>query len=304
MSRVPRTLVAAAVFLALTVSAAQAASPAATNLNGEAFLASGIPARGLSQATGTCDPFGNSVYQFHVEGEAVGPYTGTFVEDGTFTIAPITTPMLSTFDATFTITSPAGMVTGTKTLAPDLAPPNVATCGPFSGAVPNDPNSFGFESTLRYSATLPSGVVDSGHAVVDYGDTQLRDLPDFNSFGFAQNFYSETSLGQKATGGGKIDPDVSFGFVGMSNGPKGSCTVVDHTTRTRVNCLDVTSYIQTGNVATIRGNASVDGTATTYTIQAEDGGEPGSGVDSFSIHTGTGYSAGGSLTDGNVQLHG
>src|SRR5689334_15514715 len=104
MPRVPRLVALAAFLFVFAVPAAQSAAPPPKNLTGEAFIASGLPARGLSQATGTCDPSGNSVYQFHVEGEAVGPYTGTFVEDGTFTIAPITTPVIATFDATFTIT--------------------------------------------------------------------------------------------------------------------------------------------------------------------------------------------------------
>jgi hypothetical protein len=34
-----------------------------------------------------------------------------------------------------------------------------------------------------------------------------------------------------------------------------------------------------------------------------DGGEPGDGIDTFSITTGTGYSAAGPLTSGNVQVH-
>src|SRR4051812_35053122 len=112
MTRVPCMVATAALFLAFAVSAAQSANPAPKSLTGEAFLASGFPARGLSQVSGTCDPLGESSFSFHVEGEAVGPYTGTFVENGTFTIAPIATPMLLTFDATFTITSPAGTVTG------------------------------------------------------------------------------------------------------------------------------------------------------------------------------------------------
>jgi len=304
MTRVPRLVAAVAVFLAFTAPAARTATPPPANLNGETFLASGLPVRGLSQATGTCDPFSPSVYQFHVEGEAVGPYTGTFVEDGSFTIAPITTPQLSTFNATFTITSPAGTVTGTKTLAADLGPVNVADCGPFSGFVPNEPNSFSFQATTRYSASLPGGAVDSGHAIVEYGDMQLRGLPDANTFNFLQNFFSDVSLGGKADGGGKVGPDVSFGFVAMSNGPKGSCSVVDHTTGARVKCLNVTGYTQSGNVATFSGDATVNGAPTTYTAQVSDGGEPGGPVDSFSIQTASGYSAGGPLLEGNIQVHG
>ena len=239
--------------------------------------------------------------------EAVGPYTGTFVEDGSFTVAPITTPELATFDAAYTITSDAGTVTGTKTLAADLGPVNVATCGPFTGFVPNEPNSFDFQATTRYAANLPRGASDSGQAVVSYGDMQLRNLADLNTFNFVENFYSNAFLtgpGQKATGGGRIAPDVSFGFVAMSNGPKGACSVVDHTSGTHVKCLDVTSYSQSGNAATFSGDATVDGADTTYTIEVTDGGQPRSAADAFRIETGNGYTAGGPLLEGDVQVHG
>jgi hypothetical protein len=292
----------------LAAPAAQAASPAPPDLTGETFLASDIPARGLSQPSGTCTPTGSSSYAFHVEGEAVGPYTGTFVEDGTFTIAPITTPELSSFDATFTITSDLGTVTGTKTLAGDLGPVNVATCGPFTGFVPDEPNSFQFQATARYSANLPQGGSDSGESVVEYGDMDIRNVADTNTFNFLETFTSTaftSAPGEKSTGGGRIAPDVSFGFVAMADGPKGSCSVVDHVTGTHVKCLDVTSYSQAGNVATFSGDATVDGAATTYTIQVVDAGEPGvSAGDAFSIETQSGYTAGGPLLEGNVQVHG
>jgi hypothetical protein len=298
---------AAAFFFAFAASAAQSATPAPKNLTGEAFIASGLPARGVSQVTGTCNPLGDSMFTFHAEGEAIGPYTGTFVEDGTFTIAPVLTPSLSTFDATFTITSDTGTVTGTKTLAPDLGPVNVAVCGPFTQFVPLDPNAIEFQATTRYTANLPQGATDSGQAVVSYQDLQVRDVPDVNTFSFSENFTSngfQKGPGQKATGGGRIAPDVSFGFVAMSNGLKGRCSVIDHTLGIHVKCLDVTSYSQTGNAATFSGDATVDGADTTYTIQVEDNGEPGTLLDSFSIQTGTGYTADGQLLAGNVQVHG
>jgi hypothetical protein len=293
--------IVAAVLFILSAPAAQAAGPAPPSLTGEAFITSGLPARGVSQATGTCTPTGDSSYTFHVEGEAIGPYTGTYVENGSFTIASSFTPMLTAFNSTFTVTSGAGTVTGTKTLAADLGPVNVATCGIATGFVPNDPNSVNFQATTRYTANLPGGAVDSGHAVVTYQDLQIRDLPDLNTFNFVENFYSDADH-SKTDGGGRVAPDVSFGFEANSDGPKGRCSVVDHTTGTQVKCLDVTSYTRTDNAVVFGGHATVNGVATTYTIQVEDGGEPG-GSDAFSIQTGNGYAAGGTLMDGNVQVH-
>ena len=227
------------------------------------------------------------------------------VEEGDFTLGPMTSFALVAFDA-LTITSPAGTVTGSKTLAPDVAPVNTGACGPFSGFVPNAPDSFNLQVPTRYTATLPGGASDSGEAIVSYGDMQFRDLPDTNTFNFVQTFASDAflgALGQKATGGGKVTPDVSFGFSPMRKGLKGSCNVVDHVLGVHVKCLDVTTYAQFDNQATFTGNASVDGVQTTYRIHVVDGGEPGNVIDTFSITTTSGYSASGSLTSGNVQVH-
>jgi hypothetical protein len=305
------SLALAAALLAVLGPAAQAAPNAAVpDLNGETFVASGLPLRGTSEATGTCTPFGESTFHFQVTGEAVGPYAGTFTEEGTFTLGPITSLALVSFDSTFTINSPAGTVIGTKSLAPDVHPVNIGTCGAFSGFVPNAPDSFTLQAPLRYTAEedTPSGsATDSGEAIVSYGDMQFRDLPDLNTFNFVETFASDAFLaaqGQKATGGGKIAPDVTFGFTAMRKDLKGNCNVVDHTLEVKVKCLDVTSYAQFANTATFRGQASVNGVLTTYRIHVEDGGEPGAGVDTFTIETASGYSATGPLTSGNVQVHG
>jgi hypothetical protein len=301
----------AAAVLALLGPAAQASpGPAVPDLNGETFVSSELPLRGTSQATGTCTPFGESTFQFQVTGEAVGPYPGTFTEEGTFTLGPITNQALVSFDSTFTINSIAGTVTGTKTLAPDVHPVNFGRCGPFSGFIPNAPDSFTLQAPLRYTAqeTTPSGsATDSGEAIVSYGDMQFRNLPDLNTFNFVETFSSDAFLaaqGQKATGGGKIAPDVTFGFTAMRKDLKGNCNVVDHALDVKVKCLDVTSYAQFANTATFRGQATVNGVQTTYRIHVEDGGEPGAGVDTFTIDTASGYSASGPLTSGNVQVHG
>jgi hypothetical protein len=299
------TVALAAAVLAVIGPAGQAAPSAVPDLNGETLLSSALPARGTSQATGTCDSSGQSSFHFRVTGEAVGPYPGTFVEEGDFTLGPLTTFVPVAFSATFTITSTAGTVTGSKTLAPDVAPVNTGACGPFSGFVPNDPNSFALQGPTRYTATLPGGAPDSGEAIVSYGDMQFRDLPDTNTFNFVQTFASDAflgTLGQKTTGGGKIAPDVSFGFSAMRRGLKGNCNVVDHVLEVHVKCIDVTAYAQFDDQATFAGNASVDGVQTRYRIQVVDGGEPGEGVDTFSITTGTGYSASGPLASGNVQV--
>jgi len=97
-----------------------------------------------------------------------------------------------------------------------------------------------------------------------------------------------------------------FGLTAKADarGTKGECTVVDQSTGTKAKCLTATTYVQSGNHATIIGSATVNGAAATYRIDVTDNAEPRRGQDSFTIQTSVGYSAGGVLTEGNIQLHG
>ena len=114
------------------------------------------------------------------------------------------------------------------------------------------------------------------------------------------------------TGGGQtlgstaLGP-ITFGFFAKSsangNAAKGVCTVIDHGTGTHVKCLDAEVVGVVGDHATFSGRATVNGVETTYTIDVDDLGEPGIGRDTFTIRTGTGYTAGGILTAGNIKIH-
>jgi hypothetical protein len=114
------------------------------------------------------------------------------------------------------------------------------------------------------------------------------------------------STAGEANGGGQIQGSagqkISFGFHAKSaGGLQGSCNVVEHGGR-MVKCLDVTALVLSGNQATIYGNATDDGVATSYVIQGVDNADPGKGADTFLIQTASGYSASGTLTAGNVQV--
>ncbi len=112
------------------------------------------------------------------------------------------------------------------------------------------------------------------------------------------------------TGGGYIPSadlmdTIAFGFNAKSQGDRfqGNCNVVDHALNVHVKCQDVISLVQAATHATFFGNATVNGAATTYRIDVEDVGEPGRGRDTFEIQTGSGYSAAGVLSGGNIQTH-
>ena len=105
----------------------------------------------------------------------------------------------------------------------------------------------------------------------------------------------------------------------------GACTVGQRTNRLRLqrekyrqgiegNCnvamapptarevVDVTSLTRSGTHATIFGTATINGTTTAFRIDVDDHGEPGAGRDTFRIVTSSGYSPGGILKGGNIQV--
>ncbi len=111
------------------------------------------------------------------------------------------------------------------------------------------------------------------------------------------------------TGGGQVatpegDGRAVFGLEAKSDakGVRGSCKLVDPSAEMKLTCTDVTVLAVDGSGATIVGDATVNGEATTYRIHVEDAGEPGSGLDTFTVQTASGYLTGGTLKSGNVQV--
>lgn len=113
----------------------------------------------------------------------------------------------------------------------------------------------------------------------------------------------------QVTGGGQVlnaagTDKIAFGFTAKSdsNGLKGRCNLVDPSTKTKLDCSDVTAVAVNGSHATIYGEGVINGQSTTYKVTVDDLGEPGAGSDTFTIHTASGYQAGGILKSGNVQV--
>jgi hypothetical protein len=308
--------------LALYASAARA-QVAPPTLTGEELTAA-LPSGPV--ITTNCNPSNISTVTFSVSGVvAMGPYPGTFTEVGTATIGLQTlnpsggssTGTLLTYDAVFTIDSAVGEVTGTKTLAFPVTNPAtqvaIGQCNTFNGVELEDVID---RFTVRYEATISTlGGTFADRGLVPLVAVQrVRVLgpPVVDNFdNFIEEFTSDlaapeplTSLGL-ATGGGQIPTDVTFGFTAQSdqNGVKGNCTVIDRTTNTMVKCLDAMTYFQTNSHATFTGNATINGVATTYRIDVDDIATPGTGFDTFKITTANGYTASGTLTQGNIQVH-
>jgi len=127
---------------------ARAADHLPASLQGEQFYVVEDTIPGGSDGTGTVDvttdcAAGAEAFTltYYAEGPAYGPYPGTFTESGTVTAAAlteldpppfggivVTVGYVLTWTAEFTIDSPAGEVTGTKTQTTELLAESSATC--------------------------------------------------------------------------------------------------------------------------------------------------------------------------------
>ena len=185
-----RTLVAVTTLLAALVAAAPAAAQA-PSLTGEDFLArayEGLPIPDIGEVdivAAQCNEDGSGSFTFTASGTAVGPYPGTFRESGSFTFGPGEHGQadVTDFQASFTIDSADGQVTGTKTL--------LETASSTGCRVAEDERFFAGAALATYEATivLPSGArcTDSGTAEVS---ATLNDFGEQESENFSEVFQS------------------------------------------------------------------------------------------------------------------
>ena len=184
---------AVAVWLAALITVPVASAATVAPLTGETLITSEAGDPGTSELSGTCDPLGTSTFTFLVTGVAVGPYAGTFVEEGTFTAGPALSGFLvQSFESTFTITSATGTVTGGKTLT-GATSVGTAPCGAFAFGG-TEANAVDLQTGLRYTAqiTTPAGTAaDSGDSFLNYDESQLRGpAAQGNGFSFTETFTS------------------------------------------------------------------------------------------------------------------
>jgi hypothetical protein len=115
--------------------------------------------------------------------------------------------------------------------------------------------------------------------------------------------------GAKVSAGGWIavpGGKATFGITAhVKNGtPSGNVTYQDHAQNRTVKSLTITAVIVNGSCARILGTATVNGSGTYgFEVNVCDNGEPGKDADTFSINMSDGYSASGTLSGGNVQIH-
>jgi hypothetical protein len=189
--------------LALSAPAIAAQVPPPT-LTGESFAAGlfTTPAGqgSITLTSASCDPAGTSTLSYQVSGPAAGPYPGTFTETGTVTMGPQNNPsgfsnpsaLITSWTVSFTITSPAGSVTGTETL-----PTGATTTGICTTASQSPIGSEQYAANvvaptgLAYQATITVG----GAQFADQGlsiPVTLNDVPvDPATNNFNESFTSE-----------------------------------------------------------------------------------------------------------------
>jgi len=115
------------------------------------------------------------------------------------------------------------------------------------------------------------------------------------------------------TGGGWIKVDNSKANFGFNAGYKPNSTTpeihfnyIDHNSGMQMKATSMSVY-RKGDTTTSRhleGMAEINGVSGfTYSIDVADNGEPGRNTDTLKISLSNGYSAGGPLEGGNIQLH-
>jgi hypothetical protein len=280
-----------------------------TDQNGQcSFSHQGPGVTGSDAVTACADTFLNGQVD---PGEPCGTAGVTWVAPPSVTLTPAdavnTVGMSQTVTAS--VPTPSGPVSGGQVLF------NVQGSVTTSGTCTTDPSgqcSFTYQGPQLPGADLITACVDAnGNGKVDATEPCAT---------ATVAWLAPTTTAGHVTGGGQIlnatDTDnVAFGFTAQSdsNGVKGECTLVDPSANVKVKCLDVTTLTESGNQATLFGDATVNGVATTYRIDVADLVQTtqNAGQDQFSIQTGTGYAAGGSdptqgsgrLISGNIQIH-
>lgn len=159
-----RVIAVAAVSFAVLAPASFAQTLSLDGESLESIL--GVAGQEVTFDSFVCDKTGTTTVNFTAQGSASGPYTGTFVETGSFTIGPQTDTSIDTrgvgaitsFQASFTISSPLGTVTGTKQLSPTAptAPTLAAfgSCDPDGSSPPNDVVAAISDPNLVYTAQI------------------------------------------------------------------------------------------------------------------------------------------------------
>jgi hypothetical protein len=245
---------------------------------------------------GTGDIFDLSAFQAQCGGATEGAFEEDFVATDVAPPEP-TTLTLSPSDAVNTLGEPHKL---TATLTDQYGAPvtDYSVLFTLSGAASGGGScSTDVLGQCQYTVAAPNfpGAVTINACADAFGDGVCEaDSPVASA---TKTYVLPSSTAGSAKGGGRIGA-VAISFSAKNDGTlSGTCTVASSTVTAR--CLDVIAYVQTGSSATFYGDATVNGVDTLYRIHVVDAGNS---RDVFTFTTASGYSVGGTLTDGNLQV--
>ena len=202
MLKLAMTVACAVVAFAVVPAIASAQTPPPP-FGGEAFSEDDPTITNCAAGSG-----GGSI-AYEASGTATGPYAGTFTETGTVTVGPEEGPTarqrVTAASISFTVDSPAGQVTGTKTYVPTGDPNiNVATgrCD-FDGV---GGSVTIFADDLRYSVTIET---PDGQTCTQSGGASLQVIDDSSVLAdrFAESFLNDLSAPAPVCTGGEPEPE-------------------------------------------------------------------------------------------------
>ena len=196
MFKLAMTVACAVVAIAAVPALAAAQAPA---FGGEAFSKDDPTITNCS-----ADEFGGTI-AYEASGTATGNYAGTFVETGTVAVGPEEAPTgrqrVTAASISFTVDSPAGQVSGTKTFVQAGDPNvNVATgrCD-FDGV---GGSITIFADDLRYSVSIET---PDGQSCTQSGGASLQLIDDSSVLAdrFAESFLNDLSAPAPVCSGGE-----------------------------------------------------------------------------------------------------
>jgi hypothetical protein len=261
--------------------------------------------------TANCDPAGISTISYSASGAASGAYSGTYIETAVATIGPQPLPGIqpapvTSFSASFVITSGSTVITGTRELTdPGNLATNLGYCTPSL-------QSFGAATTYEGRIQTSSGAyTDRGVAAValnsQYPSNTLYE-PFYSDLDFAEPVPTEVG---KVTGGGALKGlDSRFGFVVQRKVVGGTISgewqYVNTVTGEIVHSLAFTDLSILGNTATFAGycrNESAPSEPCMFKVAVQDNGQGANAPpDTFTVD-GVGFNGGSGAVIGNITIH-